>query len=118
MSPMGVQPALLVIAAEDGEPVVDVTAVAEARVEEAAAGLDVAEVETIVSVGDPGPEICRLAEQRDVDVVVLGAHDRGWLSRLLEPSVARHVVDHAPCHVLVVRNPSEEAAKSEGAEPR
>lgn len=118
ISPMGVQPALLVLAAEDADPVVDVTAAAEATVGEAAAGLDVDEVETIVSVGDPGSEICRLAEERDVDVVVLGAHDRGWLSRLLEPSVARHVVDHAPCHVLVVRNQSEGTENTEGAEPR
>ena len=118
ISPMGAEPALLMMAAEDGEAVVDVTAAAEARVDEAAAGLDVDEVETIVSVGDPGPEICRLAEERDVDVVVLGAHDRGWLSRLLEPSVARHVVDHAPCHVLVVRNQSKGTEKTEGAEPR
>lgn len=118
ITPMGLQPALLMMAAEEGEPVVDVTAAAERRVDEAAEELDLDQVETIVAVGDPGPEICRLAAERDVDVVVLGAHDRGWLSRLMEPSVARHVVDHAPCHVLVVRNDDEATEQTEGADPR
>jgi nucleotide-binding universal stress UspA family protein len=59
--------------------------------------------EAIVEAGSPGDVICRVAAERGVDLVVTGSHDRSWLSRLLTPSVHRHLVDHAPCPVLVVR---------------
>jgi nucleotide-binding universal stress UspA family protein len=59
--------------------------------------------ETIVETGAPGDVIVRVAEERSVDLIVIGSHDRGWFSRLLTPSVRNHVLDHAPCPVLVVR---------------
>jgi nucleotide-binding universal stress UspA family protein len=58
---------------------------------------------TIVEMGDPGETICRVAAEHDVDLIVIGSHDRGWLSRLVTPSVRNHLVEHAPCPVLVVR---------------
>jgi nucleotide-binding universal stress UspA family protein len=75
----------------------------EALTDELVDRLDAPSIETVVEVGSPGHALCELAGDRDVDVLVLGAHDRGFLSRLLEPSVARHAIEHAPCHVLVVR---------------
>jgi nucleotide-binding universal stress UspA family protein len=58
---------------------------------------------TIVEAGDPGESIIVVAEEQNVDLIVVGSHDRNWLSRLLTPSVRNHLVDHAPCPVLVVR---------------
>ena len=69
--------------------------------DDAAAGFDA--VETQVDHGEPGPVICALAEEQDVDLIVVGTHDRGLWSRMWFGSVSRHVVDHAPCSVLVVR---------------
>jgi len=43
------------------------------------------------------------AKEAHVDVIVVGTHGRGPVSRLLMGSVAEHVVRHAPCPVLVVR---------------
>jgi nucleotide-binding universal stress UspA family protein len=59
--------------------------------------------EKIVETGAPADVICRVAEERAVDLIVVGSHDRNWFSRLITPSVRNHVIDHAPCPVLVVR---------------
>lgn len=56
-----------------------------------------------VEHGDVGPTICQVAEDEQVDLVVLGTHDRSRWSRLWFGSVSDHVVRHAPCPVLVVR---------------
>lgn len=57
----------------------------------------------IGAVGDdPAEVIARQAEAHDVDVVVVGNHERGWLSRLVSPSVSADVVEHVPAPVLVV----------------
>lgn len=58
----------------------------------------------LVEVGDPGPTICSVAEQEAVDVVVIGSHGHGWLQRVLIGSVSKHVLHHAPCPVLVIRD--------------
>jgi len=56
----------------------------------------------VVLEGLPGPEICRWAATSDVDLLVAGERGAGWATTVLG-SVARHLVDHAPCPVLVVR---------------
>jgi nucleotide-binding universal stress UspA family protein len=43
--------------------------------------------EAVGEVGDPAEAVLRVAEERAVDVIVLGTHDRGWFDRLLHPSV-------------------------------
>lgn len=58
---------------------------------------------TQVDHGEPGQVICALADEQDVDLIVVGTHDRGRWGRMWFGSVSRHVVDHAPCSVLVVR---------------
>ena len=60
-------------------------------------------VETDVEEARPGVVICRFAAEHRSDVIVIGSHDRGWWDRLFGPSVSRHLVEHAPCPVLVVR---------------
>lgn len=47
--------------------------------------------------------LVELAEQHDVDQVILGSHGRSGVPRMLLGSVAEQVVRHAPCSVLVVR---------------
>lgn len=59
-------------------------------------------VEANVLRGDPGPTLCRHAELVGADIIVVGAHDRGFLSRALQESVTDHLVRHAPCPVLVI----------------
>lgn len=59
--------------------------------------------ETDVEDGQPGTIICQFAEEHRSDVIVIGSHERSFWLRLFEPSVGRHVVDHASCPVLVVR---------------
>ena len=53
--------------------------------------------------GKPGREIVRLAEAWRADLIVVGAHGRGFWGRLLG-SVSDAVAHHAPCSVLVVRS--------------
>ncbi|MGB3734144.1 MAG: universal stress protein [Ilumatobacter sp.] len=54
-------------------------------------------------VGHAGSAICEIATEEQADVIVIGSRDRGFLDRVFTPSVAKHLVDHAPCPVLVVR---------------
>ncbi len=53
--------------------------------------------------GDPAETIVAFAAAHDVDLVVLGTHGRTGLRRLLMGSVARNVILHAPCSVLLAR---------------
>jgi nucleotide-binding universal stress UspA family protein len=61
--------------------------------------------------GDPAEQIVRAAESWEADLVVMGNHGRTGLRRLLMGSVARNVLLHAPCSVLIVREqPADEEA--------
>jgi len=53
-------------------------------------------------VGDPADEIVGLAKTKGADLVVLGAHDGGFWSRLLEGSTEDAVAHHSPVDVLIV----------------
>lgn len=67
------------------------------------AGLDNAE--PMGEVGDPGELIVRSAVRHGCDVIVVGSHERGWLSRLVSPSVSNEVMDASTIPVLVVKSP-------------
>jgi len=68
---------------------------------EARAG-EVPGAEPVFLEGLAGPEICRWAAISEVDLLVVGAGG-GALETLMLGNVARHLVDHAPCPVLVAR---------------
>ncbi len=55
-----------------------------------------------VRVGQPASEILTVAEEQDVDLVIVGSHRPGLQDYLLGSTAAR-VVRHAQCPVLVMR---------------
>jgi nucleotide-binding universal stress UspA family protein len=60
-------------------------------------------VDATVGIGSPARELVALAQEWKTDLVVVGSRGRTGLKRLLLGSVARSVLLHAPCSVLVVR---------------
>lgn len=64
------------------------------------------EVETEIAEGDPAEVIVGRAAELGVDVVAMGTHGLSPLGRIFLGSVARRVVQHAPCPVLTVRSRS------------
>jgi nucleotide-binding universal stress UspA family protein len=66
------------------------------------AELGLTEVETVTGVGDPAKTIVEIADARSVDLIVLGAHDGGLLSRVFEGSVGDRVAHKAHTDVLIV----------------
>ncbi len=55
-----------------------------------------------VELGSPKYEIVRIAEENQVDLIVLGSHGRHGLGLLLG-STANGVLHHAKCDVLAIR---------------
>lgn len=62
------------------------------------------EAEVKVIEGDHvGNTLCELAEWEKADAMIVGHHGKGVLERLLIGSTTRHILQHAPCSVLVGR---------------
>lgn len=59
-------------------------------------------VETLVVEGAPATEVVRVAKEHACDLIVIGSHGRGGLSRMILGSVADRVVRTAHCPVMVV----------------
>jgi nucleotide-binding universal stress UspA family protein len=60
--------------------------------------------------GDAATEILAAANASNADLIVMGTHGRTGLTRLVLGSVARNVLQHATCSVLIVREvPADEA---------
>ncbi len=66
------------------------------------------EVEDEIVHGDPAAEIVRVADEREVDLIVVSSHGRTGLGRIIFGSTAEAVVRHAICPVLVVKPPPPE----------
>ncbi len=58
--------------------------------------------------GAPHREICRYAQEHDIDLIVMGTHGRTGLAHVAIGSVAEKVLRSAPCPVLIVRHPDQE----------
>jgi len=58
--------------------------------------------ETVALEGMPGEEICKAARERDVRMIVVGAHGWGRVGRVIHGSVSEYVLHHAEVPVLVV----------------
>jgi nucleotide-binding universal stress UspA family protein len=59
--------------------------------------------ERYAAVGEVVGEICRAALDHEVDLIVVGSHDKGAFKRFLTGSVSTSLVHEAPRPVLVVR---------------
>lgn len=56
-----------------------------------------------IRVGEPAAEIVAAAQDHRAGMIVVGTRGHGGITRLLLGSVARNVLLHAPCSVLIVR---------------
>lgn len=65
-------------------------------------------VEEVIGHGDAAAEIVRVADEQEVDLIVISSHGRTGLGRIIFGSTAEAVVRHARCPVLVVKPPPEE----------
>jgi len=54
-------------------------------------------------VGDPADEIVSLAQESDVDLLVMGAVARSALGRLLIGNTAEKVLDAVDCDLLIIK---------------
>ena len=63
--------------------------------------------------GRPFEEICHLARERAVDLIIMSSRGNTGLKRLALGSTAEHVVRYSPCPVLVI-HPTEEQSPNRG----
>ena len=99
---------------EERKQLQTVVSAAERRLREA--GLP---TEGRIADGDPRAALVDLARTERVDLIVLGSHGRTGLARWMLGSVSSHVVTHAPCSVIVVKEKGAESAAppDKGKEP-
>ncbi len=76
-----------------------------------ALGLDPSIVDRKVVEGASGQMIIHVADEVDADVIVVGSHGHGFLSRVLIGSVSEYVVRHSKRPVLVVRHTDDSDAQ-------
>jgi nucleotide-binding universal stress UspA family protein len=60
---------------------------------------------TRLEQGSPGEQICRVAQEEDADLVVVGSHGKRGLEKLFLGSVSDVVKDRAGTSVLITRGP-------------
>lgn len=56
----------------------------------------------VPTTGQPAEAIVALAQERGVNLIVVGMRKKGFLERLVEGSVAQNVMRRATCDVLAV----------------
>ncbi len=61
------------------------------------------DTETTLELGTPYEDIIWFAQEKEVDLIVIGSHGRKGLGRVLFGSTAMRVVKNAPCAVLTIR---------------
>jgi nucleotide-binding universal stress UspA family protein len=87
---------------------------ADAALGDAAAHAEAAGVgvTTRLATGDPAEQICTYAEEIDARLIAIGRRGYGTVASLLLGSVSNAVIQHAPCPVLVVREPERARGRS------
>ena len=76
--------------------------------QEAGKNLEIEAVDTdeiMVERGQPAEQIVRIAEEQDIDLIVMGRHGYGALKDALMGGVARGVLRHSQKPVLLVKLP-------------
>jgi nucleotide-binding universal stress UspA family protein len=92
---------------------------AKARLSHRVTGLERARYRatTEIVTGASARSIVNYANERGMDLIVMGTHGRSGLDRLLTGSVAERVLRHAPCPVMTVRYyPFADATVDDGVE--
>jgi nucleotide-binding universal stress UspA family protein len=59
--------------------------------------------EVVIKDGHPAEMIIDTANEIEADLIVVGSHGRHGAKRFFLGSVSAKVVEHAPCHVLVIK---------------
>lgn len=80
----------------------EITEQAHHRISELAARIDMEDQDQLVVYGRPEKEIHRLADEKGVDLIVVGSHGRHGLSLILG-STSTGILHGAKCDVLAVR---------------
>lgn len=101
----GIQEIVLVHVVTKGETTEEI----DTNIEEAKKKLDVIKenfadykVENHVRIGHPAEEICSLAEEEDVSIIVMSSHGKSWLKELMLGDTTFNVIKTAKRPVLVV----------------
>jgi|SRR5699024_5126431 len=66
--------------------------------------------------GEPAHQIARLAQELEVNLVVVGHQRRGVLARWWQGSVGASLLDRLDCSMLIAQNVSDEEEKGEAEE--
>lgn len=53
--------------------------------------------------GDAGKEICKIAKDRKVSMIIMGSRGQGKLKRTILGSVSDHVLQKSPCPVTICK---------------
>ncbi len=59
--------------------------------------------EIVIKDGHPAEKIIDAAKELKADMIVVGSHGKHGAKKFLLGSVSSKVVEHAPCHVLVIK---------------
>ena len=74
-------------------------------------------ITTLIQTGEPGPIICQIAQQQQVDVIILGSDRHPAFRNIRLTATGDYVLHHAPCPLLLCRTAqSEIEINSESAE--
>ena len=65
--------------------------------------LGIKDIVKMTRFGSPYQEILNVAQEKGVDLIVMGTHGRSGIAHFLIGSVTEKVIRTAPCPVLVVR---------------
>jgi nucleotide-binding universal stress UspA family protein len=64
------------------------------------------DVESVIIEGNPANEIIDFAENNDIDLIIMGTHEKTELQRFLVGSVAENVIRHSRKAVLIIKGES------------
>lgn len=76
---------------------------------------DLGDVSMAVRSGDPGTEVCKLADEQQTQLIVIASHGRHGLKRFLLGSVAERIIRHCHCSVLVLHRDDDQPVSDVGA---
>ncbi|KAL9389526.1 hypothetical protein Peur_018131 [Populus x canadensis] len=102
-STFGTAPADLVASIQENKKKIALILLDKAKDICARHGVD---VEIMTEIGDPKEAICEAVEKLNIQLLVLGSHNRGPVQRAFLGSVSNYCVHNAKCPVLVVKKPA------------